>query len=342
MLKIAIYGIGNFGYALLNHLDNKPESFNLHIYDRNIKVRDSLKNNRHHPKLHLHNKISDFVKISGTPQELVENADIIILAISSSAIREVARDIRLNLKNGVIILNTAKALEANTGKRISTVISEELGDSLYSQAILAGGTIASDLFNRQPLGATIASEDQNTLDILIPLFSSYNLFIYPSTDIKGVEYASAFKNMIAILAGIMNGKGFSYGSETHIISKAAHEIEMIVTEKLGGQKETFSMNSQCWGNDLWMSCTGNTRNREFGFLIGKGESPKEAEQHMRDDGKTVEGIETLRSVKKIATIDNYPLIHFLSELITKNNNIDHLESVIFNSRYEKNNYIWHI
>jgi len=46
------------------------------------------------------------------------------------------------------------------------------------------------------------------------------------------------------------------------------------------------METQCWGNDLWMSCTGNTRNREFGVLIGKGLSAEGALKGMKEQNKT--------------------------------------------------------
>ena len=61
---------------------------------------------------------------------------------------------------------------------------------------------------------------------------------------------------------------------------------------LGGKPHTFSMESQCWGNDLWMSCTGKSRNREFGKLIGDGLSPKEALKEMEKKHKLVEGYYT--------------------------------------------------
>ena len=70
--------------------------------------------------------------------------------------------------------------------------------------------------------------------------------------------------------------GFSYGSETHIITVVAEEIENIIIDHLGGNKETFKMKSQAWSNDLWMSCTGPTRNREFGLLLGKSASVKKS------------------------------------------------------------------
>src|SRR5690606_30568015 len=153
-----------------------------------------------------------------------------------------------------------------------------LGGATNTYAMLAGGTIATDLFHQEPLGADIACENEGALAKLAKVFESRNLFVYPTTDLTGVEYASAFKNVISVMAGITSGMGFSYGAETHIISRCAYEVERVVTGELGGSEETFRMNSQCWGNDLWMSCTGNTRNREFGILLGRGFSIDEAQQ----------------------------------------------------------------
>lgn len=59
------------------------------------------------------------------------------------------------------------------------------------------------------------------------------------------------------------------------------------------------MESQCWGNDLWMSCTGQSRNREFGKLIGNGLSPGEALEKMEAGHKLVEGYYTTGAIPKL-------------------------------------------
>jgi glycerol-3-phosphate dehydrogenase len=56
------------------------------------------------------------------------------------------------------------------------------------------------------------------------------------------------------------------------------------------------MGSQCWGSDLWMSCTGPTRNRALGELIGRGQSLDEAHRLMQERHQMVEGVATLRSL----------------------------------------------
>ena len=53
------------------------------------------------------------------------------------------------------------------------------------------------------------------------------------------------------------------------------------------------------GDDLWMSCTGKSRNREFGNLIGIGYSPEEALKKMEKNRKLVEGYYTVKTMPKL-------------------------------------------
>ena len=74
--------------------------------------------------------------------------------------------------------------------------------------------------------------------------------------------------------------------------------------RLGAVQKTFSIGSQCWGSDLWMSCTGDTRNRALGELLGQGKSLDEANRIMAEQNKTVEGVQTLRALKPL--LEQYP------------------------------------
>ena len=116
---------------------------------------------------------------------------------------------------------------------------------------------------------------------------------------------------------MIKGLKFSYGSETHIISRLAGEIKNLVVNNLRGSDKVFSIESQCWGNDMLMSATGNTRNREFGILIGEGYTAERALEKMKKENKTVEGINTVRAVKKIMKQCKYkpPLLYGTSKII---------------------------
>jgi glycerol-3-phosphate dehydrogenase (NAD(P)+) len=321
-MKVALYGIGNFGYALLKHLDRfKSSDHEIVAFDRNDKLLASLRKTRTHLFFHKKFKISSNISFASSPKELVNDADIVILAVTSSATREVMKNIGPHLKQNVILLNTAKALDFKTGQPLSEVVNGSL-KTKHSYSVMAGGTIARDLFKHDPLGIDIASDSKDALKTLKDLFSSETLKVYTTQDLTGVEYASAFKNVIALLAGTVNGLGLSYGSETHLISRASAEIGGLIVKHFGGQAKTFSMGSQCWGNDLWMSCTGQTRNRKFGVLLGKGFTNKQALAMMEKEHNTVEGLNTLASMKKAlgSHFDQYPVLVAIHDIVAKDKN----------------------
>ena len=301
-MKIGVVGTGMFGFALARYLGKKYErdkTIEIMAYDRNRELIKYLREFRVHPYHFKDKKLPNNVKLTDSKKELAEGSEIIVMAIPSQAIRETVREMKSYLEDGVVILNTAKALEIGTAKTFSEVISEELGNTLgYTLAKLSGGTFAQDIVNDAPLGADIACPNKGTLKKLQIIFHSKTLRVYPNTDLLGVEYAGAFKNVIAILAGVVNGLELPYGSETHLISRASKEAKEIAV-KLGAKPHTFSMESQCWGNDLWMSCTGKSRNREFGKLIGIGYSPEEALKKMEKDRKLVEGYYTVKTIPKL-------------------------------------------
>lgn len=320
-MRIGIVGTGMFGFALARYLGRKykkDKSIKIIAYDKNKKLIEHLQEYRIHLYHFKNKKLPRNVELTTNKKELAENSELLIMAVPSQAVRETIREIKTYLENGVIILNTAKALEIKTAKIFSEVIAEELGDSLeYNIAKLSGGTFAEDIVNDAPLGADIACPDKKILKKLQKIFHSSTLRIYTNTDLIGVEYAGAFKNVIAILAGIINGLKLPYGSETHMISRAAKEAKEIAI-KLGAKPHTFSMESQCWGNDLWMSCTGKSRNREFGRLIGNGLTPLEALQKMEEEHKLVEGYFTAAAIpmlcKKAGTkspilLEIYKIVH---------------------------------
>ena len=312
---ISIIGLGNFGYAFLKHLDHKNQNggkVSLTGFDRKLDLINNLEKHQEHTFLHQGYKTSKNIKYTNDINEAIINSDIIILAIPSHALRDFVIKNLDSLKNKIVV-NTAKALEKDTGKRLSEVFSEYLDINNYY--FIAGGTIAKDLFMRYPLGMTLAGKDSNRTKEISKVLSYKNLKIYNSIDLTGVELASSFKNIISIIAGIIHGIGYSYGSETHIISLAAAELEEVMIKQSGVDPKTLSTGSQHWGNDMWMSATGNTRNRELGVLIGKGVEVKDSIKIMNMMGKTVEGVNTFKTIDKTFDLEKYRILNLSTKLL---------------------------
>jgi glycerol-3-phosphate dehydrogenase len=320
MPLVLILGLGNFGYAILKHLDRyKSADYTIAAFDRNPEVMEKLRKSGRHARIKPRHRISSKIVLPTSLEEIFPKVDILILAVTAASVTEVMSNLNVlrSVKKKLVIINTAKALAPKTGERLETIIKKHFLQP-FSYVYLAGGTIAEDLFNSYPLGATIASENLQSLRVTEKLLASPNFRLYPTKDVAGTEYCAAFKNVVSIFAGIISGLGWPYGSETYFISRFSREVEQFVIKELKGRPTTFGMDSQCWGNDLWMSCTGNTRNRQLGYLIGKGKSVSKAIVKMKKEKKAVEGLTTINVLPKLSPhLNNYPFLNLMYQIIIK-------------------------
>jgi glycerol-3-phosphate dehydrogenase (NAD(P)+) len=119
--------------------------------------------------------------------------------------------------------------------------------------------------------------------------------VYSSSDIYGVELGGAFKNIIAIGAGIIDGAGFGDNTKAAIMTRGVAEISRLGLA-MGAQPETFAGLSGM--GDLIVTCMSiHSRNRYVGEQIGKGKTLKEILKSME---QVAEGVETTRSAKQLA------------------------------------------
>lgn len=317
---VLVYGLGNFGYAILKHLDRyRTDDYRIAAYDRDPAVMRRLRRYRQHTRINPTHYISPAILLPENVAETFAQTDIIILAVTSQSIPEIIKNLSSfpRPKKNLLLINSAKALDARSGERLERIIGKGFKHP-YRYAYLAGGTIADDLYNSFPLGATVASAHRPSAKRAMHLLASPTFRLYPTTDVAGAEYCAAFKNVISIFAGIISGLGWPYGSETYFISRFSREVERFVIKELKGKPTTFSMDSQCWGNDLWMSCTGKTRNREFGSWLGRGLSVARAEKRMAKGKKTIEGLTTVRVLPKLCrSYASYPFLRTMIAIIVK-------------------------
>jgi len=304
-MEITVYGAGTFGFVLARHLGRKfvdNKEYKIWLYGRNTELIKTIQAARTHP-VHFPNvALPENVVTTSERDTAIEDSQLIILATPAQSVRSAIRDIRRRINQNITILSAAKGLELKTNLRLSEVINQELVGTKYKYkiAVFSGGTIASEMIMDAALGAEIGCEDYEIAKFLQELMSNQHLRVYANTDIIGVEYAGALKNVISIGAGISDGLNNPYGSKTLMISRASAEAKRLAL-KLGAKEHTFSTESQAWSNDLWMSCIGNTRNRYFGELIGKGHSVDDALKILRKEHKIAEGYPTARVVYNLAT-----------------------------------------
>jgi glycerol-3-phosphate dehydrogenase (NAD(P)+) len=274
---------------------------------------DFVKKNRVHPCFYSEYSLSERVEVSGDLRQVMAESQVLLLAIPSMALPEFLEEMKGLVAEPMVVVSLIKALAERTGQRMTEMMAAAWAGEAVETAVLAGGMVDKDVLGGQFLGATVASDKKETALRLKSLLESRELWIEVSTDVVGVELAGAFKNVVAIFAGMVAGLGGSYGSETYTMARVAAECERLAVA-LGARAETFRVESQCWGNDMLMSATGKTRNRELGLVLGAGYNYEQAVAKMTAANKLAEGAQTMAILPKLADLGEYPLLNFVYKL----------------------------
>jgi glycerol-3-phosphate dehydrogenase (NAD(P)+) len=232
---------------------------------------------------------ADFTKAIG-------GAECVVLAIPSQAFREIAA--RLKGHPGIFV-SVTKGIEFETGDTMSRILREYAPANRV--AALSGPSFAREVALGIPTTVVCACESEGTAKTVQGLFHRPEFRIYRSTDIIGVEYGGALKNVIAIGAGVGDGLGYGDNTKAGLVSRALSEMRRFGVA-CGAKPETFTGLSGL--GDLMLTCfSKQSRNRDLGERIGKGET---IEQIIASHPKLAEGYPTARSAHRLAKNKNVP------------------------------------
>lgn len=223
----------------------------------------------------------------------VRDADIAILAVPSFAVRSVAKQLAPLLPPKTIVVNVGKGLEANTLKRFSEVLEEEI--STNPIVILSGPSHAEEIARGVPTTIVASSKDRASAEYVQEHLGNETLRIYVNDDMTGVELGGALKNIIALCAGICDGMGLGDNAKAALMTRGLAEISRLGTA-LGAKPDTFA--GLAGIGDLIVTCTSmHSRNRRAGILIGQGLTAEEAADRV---GMTVEGISATKAAYQLS------------------------------------------
>ena len=294
MTQISIIGAGSWGTALA--IVSARAGHDVKLWSRRGDVVDSI-NTRHINSRYLSaTEIPTSVKASTELSACLSGTSLVLLATPSHALRDLLGEMRAWLDQSQVIVSVAKGIEIETGKRVSELIDEILGESWSHQFVcLSGPSFAKEVVIGHPTAIVAASRNEASARVVQEAFSFENLRIYTNSDVIGTEFGGSVKNVMAIAAGMTVGLGFGSNSVAALITRGLAEIARLSLSH-GGQLETL-MGLAGLG-DLVLTCTGSlSRNRFVGEALGKGRTLEEITSGMNE---VAEGIKTTRAVKRLA------------------------------------------
>jgi glycerol-3-phosphate dehydrogenase (NAD(P)+) len=222
----------------------------------------------------------------------VSAAELVVYAVPTQHVREVARWAAPRRASTSLQLSLAKGYELGTLKRPTQVIEEETGSPA---AALSGPNHAEEVGRDMPSATVIAAADEAMALTLQAAVTSDTFRVYSNDDVVGVEFCGAAKNPIAVAVGMSDGLGFGDNSRAGLITRSVAEMTRLGVIQ-GAHIGTF-MGLAGLG-DLIATCTSrHSRNRLAGELLAKGASPAEVEAEV---GQVVEGIPTAYALHDLA------------------------------------------
>ena len=311
MSNIAFIGGGSFGTALGILLANNGN--NVKIFDRDINVVNDINNNRKNDKYIKDLKIPAGVKAYNDIDDVLLEADVVVLAVPSHIIRTISNSIKDKINKNSIVVSIAKGIEEGSNLRLSQVIKEELPNN--EVVILSGPSHAEEVAFDIPTTVVVSSVNMESAKKIQDLFINQYFRVYTNDDIVGVEIGGAVKNIIALAAGVCDGIGYGDNSKAALMTRGMTEIVRIGV-KLGGKPETFL--GLTGMGDLIVTCTSiHSRNRRAGFLIGQGKTTEEASKEV---GMVVEGIKACRAFYELKEKENIqmPITDTLYKILFEN------------------------
>lgn len=301
---IAVLGGGSFGTAMAVVLSEKNL---VRIWLRNKrrarKVRKIRENKEYLPGV----KIPESVFISHNLKEVLEGADLIILAVPSFGVRDVLQSVKkvseatgADLSFLPPLLGLSKGMEKNTLKFPSEIVEDVCRAGNVPYFHLAGAGFAKDIAAGKKVVEILASAGAKK-DLALQLqqiLATPQFQIILSDDLIGVQVGGALKNILAIAAAMIEEfSGEDREVKNKLFSLCLQELIRVGTA-LGSSQEALSSAK----NDLLLTAGEGSlsRNYKIGKMIVREGIPK-LRKEIKKQKLTSEGISSAEAIYQICS-----------------------------------------
>jgi glycerol-3-phosphate dehydrogenase (NAD(P)+) len=219
--------------------------------------------------------------------------EVVLMVAPAQHVRPVGAELAPHLAPGKPVVICAKGLEQATGKLLSQAMAEVAPQAAL--AVLSGPSFAADVVRGLPAALTLACADEAWGERLVQSLGYRQFRLYRSTDVVGVQLGGAVKNVLAIAAGIVEGKQLGASAHAALVTRGFAELRRF-GEVLGARPETLMGLSGL--GDLLLTCgSPQSRNMSLGRALGQGQT---LEGVLGGRRSIAEGVHTAAAVAKVA------------------------------------------
>ncbi len=286
---ISVIGSGAWGTALALAAARAGRKVTLWSRDADQaeEMQATRENNRRLPGVVL----PDTIRITASLKDATDAGRAILLVVPAQALREMTLALSLVMKRGIPLIVCAKGIDRQSGEFMSEIVTDSIQGVM--PAILSGPSFAQDVARGLPTAVVLAAPLGEIAEALAKALSSSSFRVYHSSDVRGVEIGGAAKNVLAIAAGIVEGRGLGESARAALVTRGFAELRRFA-ESYNAKPETL-MGLAGLGDLVLTAGSLKSRNFAFGHDLGRGLSVSQA-----GGGRLAEGVYTARVLNEMA------------------------------------------
>lgn len=288
--SVSIIGGGAWGTALAQTLAHNGTAVTLWAHEPEIV--DDI-NARHVNRVFLPGiELSPSIRATDNLMSIA-GGDVILAVPPAQHLRSVVGKLAQHLRANVPVVICSKGIEQATGKFMGEVL-EDVAPQVQC-AVLSGPSFAADVARGLPSALTFACRNETVGRQLTAALSSRQMRLYWSSDVIGAELGGSVKNVLAIAAGIVQGRGLGTSAHAALVTRGFAELRRF-GEAMGARAETLLGLSGL--GDLILTCgSAQSRNMSLGRALGEGRSLAET---LGARSAVTEGIYTAAALVRLA------------------------------------------
>ncbi|NNE57011.1 MAG: NAD(P)-dependent glycerol-3-phosphate dehydrogenase [Hellea sp.] len=311
---MGVIGAGAWGTAMAQTLAVAGRQVTLWAFEQEVvdSINEARENKLYLPGAKLHQNIRATRDISQ-----LASLDAVLVVTPAQHMRATLIDFVPHARGGMPVVLCSKGIEISSRKFMSQVLEEIMPSAM--PAVLSGPSFAVDVVKGLPTAVTLACADWTVGAKLIKSVAAPTFRPYYTKDVLGAEIGGAVKNVLAIVCGLVLGKGLGRSAHAAIIARGFAEMTRLGTA-LGCNPETLT--GLCGLGDLVLTCSSEqSRNMSFGMALGQGIS---YDEYMKDKNVVVEGAATAPALKALSQSKGVemPICHAMANILAGDEEVD--------------------
>ena len=291
--RIGVIGGGSWATALAKVLSEKNSHINWWM--RNEDAVSHLQKFRHNPNyLRAVQFDVDRITLSTNLLEVVRASDVLIVAIPSAFLHNSLKELGPDDFKDKIVFSAIKGIIPEVESIPARYFKKEFGVPYDNIGVICGPCHAEEVAMERLSYLTLACMNGSNAKMMAEMLSARFMKTTTSEDTFGAEIASVLKNIYAIASGVCGGLGYGDNFQAILMSAAAIEMERFLDKINPFHRD---VKEPAYLGDLLVTGYSKfSRNRSFGFMLGKGYSVKSAQLEME---MVAEGYYATKSVHEI-------------------------------------------